>query len=355
MNEQLKQIDEVLTRIRGIFEDYRPLTPTNLHTEYDKFIANNRNYAPQLTYEPFDAQPIINELQALEIPTNNAMGQVFGRVRNYLILFAQAFDNIGTNNFITTNLFGEVNKELYDKAQAILQQDYPEQPEKEKTVNAQELGKTLLNEIASYGLEGWDVEYKKNTGSVVNINGEQKHLLIRADATFSEDQVRKLIVHEIGTHALRAENGRAQDYKIFSAGLPGYLPTEEGLAAYNEELLGVSSPHTLKRLARNVIGTHIAGTRGFMEVYKAVLPYCKDEDVAFRVTARFKRGLADTSKPGGFLKDHAYLEGYLLIKTFVAHGGDIKKLYAGKIRINDLYLLDEGIINPPSIIPHHLE
>lgn len=355
MEEQLKYVDEVLTRIRGVFEDYRPLTPVNLQEEYEKFVDSGRDYAPQLRYPMFDARPIIDELESLEIPTATSMGKLFANVRAYLLLFAKAFNQIGTNNFTTTNLFGEVSDDLLTKAKLILQEKPPEVGEKEKTITAHQLGDYLLKEIESYGLVDWEVEFKKNTGSVVNVNGEQKHILIRDGASFSEDQLKKLIIHEVGTHVLRAANGRKQDYKIFSSGLPGYLATEEGLAAYNEELAGVSSPHVIYRLARNVVGTKLAATRGFMDVYRAILPYCKDEDLAFRVTARYKRGLKDTSKPGGFLKDHAYLEGYFLIKTFVEHGGDIKDLYAGKIRVADMYIVRDGIIKPATIIPKHLQ
>ncbi len=64
------------------------------------------------------------------------------------------------------------------------------------------------------------------------------------------------------------------------------------------------------------------------------------------MTVRVKRGLKDTSAPGGFIKDHVYLEGKRALEGFIAKGGNITPLYAGKIG-----LVEEGIILPPAYLP----
>ncbi len=353
--EEFKRIDATLTRIRKVFENYQYITPTNLSEEYEKFIAKKKNYSPQLLYPSFDAKPYITELESLHIDTTSKLGTFFEWIRTYLISFAKSWAQIGTDTFHTSHLFGEVSDDLYSKAEKILQKNTYTPPEKkDKNITAQEVGHILLDTLKKYNLQGWHVIYKKNTGSVIHINGSAKQILLRKDELFSEEHVKKLIVHEIETHALRAENGRLQKYKILIAGLPFYLATEEGLAIYNEEQMNVTPLQQKIILARNVIGTKIAQTKGFMEVYKEIRAYCKDNETAFKVSARIKRGLHDTSKPGGFLKDHVYLQGYFLIKEFIKKGGDIKKLYAGKIGIGDIYLVEQKIINPPQILPTFL-
>lgn len=69
------------------------------------------------------------------------------------------------------------------------------------------------------------------------------------------------------------------------------------------------------------------------------------------MTIRAKRGLGDTSKPGGFIKDHVYLEGKVLLDDFVKDGGDLTPLYAGKIGLQHIDLVKKGIIKPPKYMP----
>ena len=53
------------------------------------------------------------------------------------------------------------------------------------------------------------------------------------------------------------------------------------------------------------------------------------------MTLRFKRGSTDTSFPGGFYKDQAYLEGSVAILKN-RNKIDFKGLYCGKISLEDL-------------------
>jgi len=77
---------------------------------------------------------------------------------------------------------------------------------------------------------------------------------------------------------------------------------------------------------------------------------------AFDVVAKVKRGVEDTSQPGVFTKDYIYFKGYKEIKNYVKSGGDIKKLYIGKINHADLDLISkiEGI-KPPQYLPEWIK
>lgn len=357
--EELKLIDSVLTRIRSDFEDYSHITPINIAQEYQKFLEKSKNYNPQLKYKKYDVKSKITELEELKIDNDCEIGKLFCEIRDYLLEFAEQFGNIGTDKFHTEHLFEEIDEETLEKAKEELSKELDELEENEKTISAKDLGQKLTEELKKYNLIGWKITYNKNAGSTVNVNGGKETITIRDEMFFSEKHTQKLLVHEIGTHALRSENGRKQEYKIFSTGLPNYLSTEEGLASYNEEQQGVSNPHIIKRLARNVLMTSIASKGSFMDVYNAIRPYFEEDEEGdektFKMCVRIKRGLGDTSKPGGFLKDHAYFQGLCKIKKFVNEGGDLKKLYAGKIGIQHLYLLEKGVLKNPKIIPSFLE
>jgi len=69
------------------------------------------------------------------------------------------------------------------------------------------------------------------------------------DAHFLVWSLQSLGVHEIGTHILRAGNGRKQAPRILDHGLSRYLLTEERLAEYTEQESDSLESATLQRLA----------------------------------------------------------------------------------------------------------
>ena len=92
-------------------------------------------------------------------------------------------------------------------------------------------------------------------------------------------------------------------------------------------------------------------TRSFREVYTELLDHGFAPEAAFGITKRVKRGLADTSLPGGYVKDHIYLEGKLLVERYIADGGDLTALYVGKIGVSHLEFLDPAWVHPPTYLP----
>jgi len=125
---------------------------------------------------------------------------------------------------------------------------------------------------------------------------------------------------------------------MFEFGFPWYLDTEEGFAAYNEFKCGLLSPKILRNYAGRVIANHLSLSNSFSRVYNHLLEYFTRQD-AWNLTLRSKRGLTNTALPGAFTKDHLYLKGFLKVKEFADSGGDMKKLYVGKIGIEHVPLL----------------
>lgn len=354
-NVRLKHADEVLCRLSDVRYNYTWITPINIEEEFIAFTTRNGSYDPQFKYRDIDVKEHIKELEALEIPTSTKFGQLFEDIRQHFLIEARALDNIGGATFDTIPLFGRVSGDLLTEAKRILNQPVPDTPEPVKSISSRELGQMLIDAISSYGLEGWTIEYNPAFLANASISSGNRTVRVKDGMFFSQKRAKKLIYHEIGTHVLRAENGFAQDYGILAHGLPHYLPTEEGLAGYNERLQGIDDSSILRNYATRVIATSVAADSGFRDVYEAVRPFVEDDRRAFMVAARAKRGLGDTSRPGGYLKDHSYLQGKLLIERFVENGGDIKKLYAGKIGVEHLWLVDEGHIKPPQMLPDFLE
>ena len=187
------------------------------------------------------------------------------------------------------------------------------------------------------------------------IAGKENSIMLREDATFSEERLKGTITHEIETHVFTAMNGSLQPYKIFQRGLADYLTTEEGLAVYNQERTESSETEKKYWPASSVVGIHTAIHGSFAEIYSALIKYGFSIDRAWKVALKAKRGLADTSKPGAFTKDFIYFKGYKMILDFVKNGGDLRNIYYGKINLNDLDLVKKVKgLKKPTFLPAYL-
>mmetsp|Transcript_10298 Transcript_10298/g.10285 ORF Transcript_10298/g.10285 Transcript_10298/m.10285 type:complete len:120 (-) Transcript_10298:37-396(-) len=96
----------------------------------------------------------------------------------------------------------------------------------------------------------------------------------------------------------------------------------------------------------------MASKMSFVDLFNDLEKFIDNPKRRFKCVARVKRGLIDTSEPGGLYKDQVYLEGAIQIlrerKTT-----DFIGLYCGKLSLDDLKkqqiekrLKKEGILLP---------
>lgn len=338
-------IDSRLVEIAAIILDISLINPTNVSEQRERFFKNNDNLI--FTYKPFSAQPIIDELESMQIPNDN-LGIILNRARSFLLLYAKALSNRGSDEFAPTDLYGKPSTKLIEKAKELLQ-NQEDSTTLTKFIPGREAAFAFEDVLEEAGIEGWNVKEDANAQSAVSVNAGAKEVTIRKDALFSREHIEKLLVHEIETHIFRAENGMRQPLKILGTeSIPGALKVEEGLAGYNEELAGVAFDSTLATKALRVLAVDMALRGSFQDVFNVMREYV-DESPAFNLAVRAKRGMGNTSKPGGFPKDHTYLEGYLAIKDYVERGNDLEELYVGKISFKELALFDK--LKDPKWIP----
>ena len=152
-------------------------------------------------------------------------------------------------------------------------------------------------------------------------------------------------------------NGEHQPFELFYVGCANYMDTQEGLAIFNQNR--VLSPYHEKRFdpARNVLGIAFALTHSFVDTRKYMREVLgTSAERALTKAIQFKRGLGDTSESGSFTKDLAYFRGMRAIENFVQGGGDLRRLFVGKIAIEDLELCESVPgIKPPLILPDYLQ
>jgi uncharacterized protein (TIGR02421 family) len=324
------------------------LNPTNLAEEERAFFASS-TYEPKFTYRPFTRGALKSRLEAISIAERSALGTLFQDCRDHLLRELALLEHVGSDKFTDLQLYGTPSRALVSKAYTILER-VPRQPPASKPFTATHLKAVFQKELAAYGFSGWNIAIKPSVARVA-VSPSKRSIVINERARVSANDIKCLLVHEIGVHVLRAMNGYRQHYEIFGTdAIPGYLPTEEGLAAIHEQRAGALSNNRLRRYAGRVIAAAEALKGSFRDVYAELCRFFLPKD-AFALTVRVKRGLKDTSAAGGFIKDHVYLEGKLALEDFVAHGGNLTPLYSGKIGLEQIHLVEQGIIQPPTWLP----
>lgn len=193
-------------------------------------------------------------------------------------------------------------------------------------LDATQLAQAVRQVLAANGLR-WDVVVTAGMASRMSTSGADRRLRIRADATFSPRDAKRLIAHEIGGHVFRWENAWRQAEPLLSLPLGDTTPTEEGLALLAERECGVQRDLDLHIYAGRAIAVRMAAEHGILEVARALSPWL-GPTLAASAAIRVKRGLTDPNEPGGLTKDHAYLSGLHILEQLAAE--DIRLLRATK-------------------------
>lgn len=161
---------------------------------------------------------------------------------------------------------------------------------------------------------------------------------------YREKRISGVLHHEIGTHLIRSINDRKQVWsnKRKKYGLRPYVETEEGLATINTNIESAFNPTRKPYLwsaALHYYASYKASQLSFSDLYADLAKYIDDPTKRFKETLRVKRGMIDTSKPGGCYKDQVYLSG--AIKILQSRWRiDFKELYSGKFAIEDYFRED---------------
>jgi hypothetical protein len=218
--------------------------------------------------------------------------------------------------------------------------------------SAEQARSVLAAVLHRAGLAGWSAEVPEHMVARMSVLGPERQVRVRRDAEFSTPELRRLIVHEIGTHAFRSANAQRQQLALLGVGSAGYLSTEEGLAAWHEREAGLASQDVRRRYALRYLASRAALDGGLRAVVDRLVGHTTVAE-AFDLAARVKRGLVDTSAPGGFIKDQVYFGGLTEVHGYLAaHPEDYDLLMASKWSLGQIPLLRElraaEVLLPPT-------
>ena len=349
-DRKLKEIDEKLFLIKTKLDYQKYLTPINFSSENSKFLdCYNFGiiYNPQYKYSKIsideNVYETLDECIKYTQKYNFGIGYLLFRYALNLKQEVEMYKKIGDDVCFSDccqKVFGTSDVNLKQKALDIMKNS--SEVCHDNLYTAECLCERIQQRLRLYGFD-WEFILSSNMASRISVEPEQKKIYINKEKMFSEEDIKRLQIHEIDTHVLRVENGMKRGFYILSSGTAGSLSHEEGLAIYNEEKMKVQDESVLKLYAaRFLVCCNI--DKSFYQNFDMLVNLGCDKEMAMYVVSRIKRGLSDSSTSGGFIKDYVYFQGYNEVKEFIQKKPEMYScLYYGSISIQDIEFLQPEI------------
>lgn len=342
-------------------------TPTNLETEKKKFF-NSDTYNPVFEYrivknsnsEILKKLASVKEISDVDPRISDFYIQLIDSKKEASDLMYAVGDNEAVTD-ISVHRYGKPSDKLFRNATRVLRGKMDsynvikeDSVKKGDMLYYDDIVKVFNTTFEELGLDGWSVNKSINIAkNSVKVGVKKKEILVDSNIERSKFKLRKTLVHEVGTHALRAHNGLRSGFEAISnANIPEYLDVEEGLATWNESNMGLLTDKWLKNKAALTWAIYLGEDLSFRELYNVLLGVLPKYS-AFDVTYRVKRGLGDTHDRGIYTKDIAYFRGFRKVKKMLDKEPRLyNELYAGKITFKQCEWVEDGLIPMPTNVPN---
>jgi uncharacterized protein (TIGR02421 family) len=360
-------LDQKVCQLAGAIEAnvLNYINPQNIEEEKKTFfeeIEKGNHYNPKFRYPSrnplysyFSMSPTFEthraELDALlDTVGQDSLGILFEKKISDLFDRMELLKSVGTPNFSNNSeeYYGKISKSLIKYAKELVGKKIKKDKNK---ITFAEAKKTIDAFLKKKKLP-YSVVTRDATGSKFAVNIRTKKIKINSDVQLTRESVKRLIAHEIETHAYRYENGSLQPYNLFARGLSKeMLETEEGLAVIVEESEGINCAAQLKNYAGRVLAINLARKKDFYQTFKGLEQYFSENE-SFTLALRAKRGTYRASEKGAFAKDALYLKGRIEVEKFFSVGHKLEELYKGRYSVHDVPLLgDIDGLREPKFLP----
>lgn len=349
---EVKKLEREFGKLKLDDLDFRYPKRTNSRSERKKFLKayeNGEKYNPQLKFKRYlnyDEQ-VVQAIKSLKIDLKNdkyGIKKLYTLKQQEMVHMYKCYSTWGEleSSEHCVKFRGQPSDALLKRAVSYCKK-FKRETVKFKVVDVYEVARAMQEEVTrlTYGKETLKVIIAELANKAV-INAKRNQMKLNPHERFTTLDIERFKVHEIGVHYMRAVNAKMTGVKLLAKGTAQYIETEEGLAVYMEDVKGVLSKAQMYIYAGRVIATYYATRKDFYGVFKELKKYGFKDSDAYTITLRAKRNLSDTSQKGGFTKDYVYFKGYHKVKAF-AKKHDIKDLFIGKIRIEDLKILEKFV------------
>lgn len=365
-NFTLKRLNELGDRLEELQKPLRVeryMAPVNRDEEKQKLLtahAHSEPYNPQFTFratpEGWD-KPLREFSHDLDSKASVWEQWLYRDAEKTLqsLRAAETHDPASITE-ISLDSYGRPSPNLIEAAHEVLATKF-ENPQ-ERTTPTQEVAEYMREALAKARLTEWTVIVDEAMNARMSVRGVEKQVKIREGEFFTPRAIKRLLVHEIGTHVFRSVNGNAQPLRVLRLGLEGYLATEEGLATYHENRYGVQDSNDQRRYALRVLAAHMSLSGSFYDAFAYIAQHTTIDE-AFEIVVRAKRGFQDTSVRGSHVKDIVYLQGLLMVSAHLQENpSDYPFLMSGKVSLEMLPILKElqngGQLDKPRYLPEML-
>ena len=309
--------------------------PSNLLAEKEAFLHprfSRRKKSPVFRYQGSpsrwsDLKPVL-PLESDDAP--QAVIQIYQEKQRELEIIQKMLAAVGSERFtqFAVELFGAPTAEDSRQAREVLE-ILADVALPEKSCPAKDFAALLEARLEQLGIS-MDIKLASSMATKVSVDSISQTIHLNQNAFFAPQETRRLLVHEIDVHAVRIHNGSCLPWGIFSMGTAGYREAEEGLAVHYERQTGHLYRFQEKLYAGRCLAVYLSLSAGFAEVFEELLVYF-DEETAYNIVERVKRGLSDTSRPGALTKEFHYFTGPNRVRSYLGGGGKLEMLMGGKI------------------------
>ncbi|MFN3650774.1 MAG: flavohemoglobin expression-modulating QEGLA motif protein [Armatimonadota bacterium] len=356
-----RHIDRRLAQIEASFQFLLLVLPVNPDQAWEQFRSGGCSAPPHFHYRllPVDPDALKRRLYEIDLDRvdDPVLAQMFREKREELDIQITMLAERGTARFLYSSirLYEGVEPELLETAEAILREVPAAAASGNGTVDAETFRRAAEAEYAAFRevYPGFASRIEIRS-DLVGLMVSEGNLLIPRGLRLLPERLEALIQHEVGTHVLTFNNGRAQPFRQLRYGLDNYDELQEGLGVLAEYLVGGLTPSRMRLLAARVVAAHrVLEGAELPETYRELtgrlgFPPRAAFDVATRVYAG-----------GGFIKDVIYLRGLLHLLAYLRAGHPVEPLYTGKIALKHVPVIEElrhrQIVRDPPLLPRCLQ
>ena len=341
----IKNIDHKVCELDGKIKLLAYLNPQNLEEQKALFLSQ-KNQSPRFIYREFkhDFDRLRAELKKIPRDTDHFLAPLYNQKLDGIETKLNLLEAVDSKDFgvFSKKLFGTVAQATYKSALKFLKEYTDNIPTDESPeLDLKRATEVLEAFLQQKNLAHWKIKVVEDTVADIQITRENS-ILLKKGALFKENRLRALLVHEIGTHVFRFENGKVQPFRILERGTANYLRTEEGLAIWNQNQLHLDLGEKFLTPALLVVAIYMAEKMDFSDLFQFLkTTHNLSDDLAWKLCVKSKRGLRNTKKQVAFTKDCIYFKGNQAVERFIKKGGKVEDLYIGKIDIEDLPLVQK--------------
>jgi len=340
------------TKLRSLLEHLTlgpVVRPANLFEEKKAFLhprSHRREKSPVFKYENSPSQwnnfkPVLS-LESMNAP--DEVLEIYEEKQSELDMMRNMFAEVGKDGFtgFAIEIFGAPTDEDARQSRNVLEKLSDVTPPK-RNCSAKKFAGLLETRLKKIGIS-MNIKLVSSMATKVSVDSVSCTIHLNRNAFFANQEVKRLLVHEIDVHAVRIHNGSQLPWGIFFMGTAGYREAEEGLAVFFERQSGRLYPFQEKIYAGRCLAVYLSLSAGFEEVFEELRVYF-DEETAYAIVERVKRGLADTSRSGALTKEFHYFTGPTKVQSYCHERGNLKMLMGGKIAFRHAKVMDGLVQN----------